>query len=191
MKIVCISGKAGHGKDYTADLLKKELIENGNSVLTIHYADLLKFICKKYLGWDGNKDESGRTLLQHIGTDIVREADKNYWVNFVMSILSMFPNEWEYVLIPDCRFANEIDCYYENEWLYDKVYHVHVVRPGFKSELTEKQKTHPSETELSNYIPDFILINSGTDDYKNVVQQLADSLINGVITFGGINNDLL
>ena len=55
MKIICISGKAGHGKDYTANLLKEELEARGYSVLITHNADLLKYICKTFLGWNGEK----------------------------------------------------------------------------------------------------------------------------------------
>lgn len=37
MKIVCISGKAQHGKDTTAKLLEEILEAQGNRVLIAHY----------------------------------------------------------------------------------------------------------------------------------------------------------
>ena len=40
MKIVCISGKAQHGKDTTAKLLEEILEAQGNRVLIAHYGDL-------------------------------------------------------------------------------------------------------------------------------------------------------
>ena len=70
-QIVCISGKAQHGKDTTASILREELIQRGYKVLVIHHADLLKFMARSMFEWDGQKDENGRHLLQYIGTDIV------------------------------------------------------------------------------------------------------------------------
>ena len=43
MKIVCISGKAQHGKDTTAKLLEETLEAQGNRVLIAHYGDLDRF----------------------------------------------------------------------------------------------------------------------------------------------------
>lgn len=74
MKIISISGKAQSGKDTTAALLKEVLETDGYTVLIAHYADLLKYICKTFFGWNGVKDEAGRQMLQYIGTDSARRA---------------------------------------------------------------------------------------------------------------------
>jgi len=50
MKVICISGKAQHGKDTSANLLREELVNQCQSVLVTHYADLLKYICRKVSG---------------------------------------------------------------------------------------------------------------------------------------------
>ena len=72
MKIITISGKAQHGKDTTAEMLKKKLEELQYKVLIIHYADYVKYVCRQYFNWDGNKDEKGRTILQQVGTNLAR-----------------------------------------------------------------------------------------------------------------------
>ena len=59
-----ISGKMRHGKDTCAQFIKEELERMDKRVLIIHYADYLKFILKQYFGWDGEKNEEGRKLLQ-------------------------------------------------------------------------------------------------------------------------------
>ncbi len=158
-KIFCISGKAGHGKDTFAKILEQKLSAEGYKVLIIHYADLLKFILKNFFRWNGEKDEHGRMLLQQVGTETVRKANPNYWVDFIASILSMFPREWDYVLIPDARFPNEIDRLKERGF---DVTHVRVVRRAYESNLTDAQQEHSSETALDDVCPDVVIANDGT-----------------------------
>ena len=157
MKLILISGKAGHGKDTLAKHLKLIYETTEKKVLITHYGDLLKYICKQFFGWDGNKDEKGRTLLQYVGTDVIRKQKPDYWVQFVADMLTFFPDQWDYVIIPDVRFPNEI------EGLAGfNPYHIRIVRPGFNM-LTEEQQKHPSETALDNYDNVFqTVINDGT-----------------------------
>jgi len=157
MKVICISGKAQHGKDTTASILKDSLEARGDKVLITHYADLLKYICKSYFGWDGNKDEQGRRILQYVGTDVIRQKKPDYWVDFVSDFLNLFDDEWDWVLLPDTRFPNEVDAMRER---FNAI-HLRVVRPGFESPLTEEQQNHPSETALDEYFPDYYIENSG------------------------------
>lgn len=159
MKVILISGKAGHGKDTFAVFLEDAMQADGKSTLRIHYADLLKFICKKFFGWDGEKDEKGRSLLQHIGTDVIRAGDPDYWVRFISGILHKFPYEWDYVIVPDARFLNEIS-YIKSR--FDAV-HVKIVREDYENGLTDAQKAHPSETELDNVRPDYTILNHTGD----------------------------
>ena len=79
---ICVSGLARHGKDTSAEIIKKILEERGYSVLIAHYGDLLKFICKNFFGWNGEKDTDGRTLLQQVGTNCIRKQNPDYWVDF-------------------------------------------------------------------------------------------------------------
>lgn len=162
MKIICLSGKAQHGKDSLAGFLKEALESRGKKILITHYADVLKYICATFFDWDGNKDEAGRNLLQYVGTECIRSKNSNYFVNFIESILNIFPDTWDYVLIPDCRFPNEIDSVKNAGW--DTV-HIRVVRGGdFVSPLTEEQQNHPSETALDHTKPDILVLNCHTLD---------------------------
>jgi len=161
MKVICISGKAQNGKDTTAGILKEMLEADGNRVLIAHYGDLLKYVCRTFFGWDGNKDEKGRHILQYVGTDVIRAQNSSYWVDFIIGILKMFRDEWDYVLIPDCRFPNELDCMKEAG--FDAT-HIRIVRQNFISPLTPEQQAHPSETALDNVKPDTYIYNNGTID---------------------------
>ena len=160
MRVICISGKAGHGKDYFASLVQKELEDAGYSVMVTHYGDLTKYICSHYFDWNGEKDEYGRRLLQHIGTDVVRAYDENFWVNHIFHILQMFTNQWDFVMLPDTRFPNEIDVLKERGL---NVTSVRVNRPNFFSNLTAEQLLHSSETSLDSYSFDHVIYNDGTD----------------------------
>ena len=173
MKVVCISGKAQHGKDTTAGMMKTALESMGHTVLIAHYGDLVKYICRTFFGWNGEKDAYGRSLLQKVGTDIVREQRPNYWVDFVKDMLSMFPNEWDFVLIPDSRFPNEIDGLKQSGF---NVIHLRVRRENFESPLTTEQQNHPSETALDHVVPDFLIVNDGTleDLYNKVCNLVVD-----------------
>lgn len=166
-RVIAISGKARSGKDTTALLLKEALEERGHRVLITHYADLLKFICKEYFNWNGNKDEEGRTLIQYVGTDIVRSRNPDYWVDFIIDILKFFPGKWDYVLLPDCRFPNEIERIREEGF---DVIHIRVRREGTDDSMTPAQKSHSSETALDKTLPDMFLYNNeGLEGLRELV----------------------
>lgn len=159
MKILAISGHAQNGKDTVAGLIKDSLKADGNRVLVAHYADLLKYMCRTFFDWDGNKDEKGRHILQYVGTDIIRKQAPDFWVDFISSVLTYFKENWDYVLIPDTRFPNEIGKLISNGF---DVVHIRIVRPNFESPLTKEQQSHPSETALDNVNPDFYIYNEGS-----------------------------
>lgn len=108
--ILC-SGLASSGKDTTAKIIKDNLEARVCKVLITHYADLLKFICENFFGWNGEKDEAGRTMLQHIGTNYIRIQYPNYWVDFITNIVKMFPDKWDFVIVSDVRFDSFGDLY--------------------------------------------------------------------------------
>jgi hypothetical protein len=174
MKVLCISAKARHGKDTAAEIIKEYLESLNNKVLITHYADLVKFVCTNYFGWDGKKDERGRSLLQYIGTDKVGAKDPAYWVNFIVSILKIFEDEWDYVIIPDCRYPVEIS---RMEDTFDTTL-LRVERPNFDNGLTAEQKRHPSETDMDNYPFDAIIYNDmGLEEFKEKLIWFTDGFL--------------
>ena len=174
MKVVMFSAKARCGKDASALILKELMESDDKKVLIIHYGDLLKYICTTYFNWDGEKDEDGRELLQKIGTDVIREQKPDYWVNFVGEFLSMFKYKWDYVLIPDCRFPNEV--IKMKEYGFDTLA-VRVNRIDFESQLTEEQKNHISETALDSFSFDYYINSkSGIEYLRKEVMKLYESV---------------
>ena len=176
MRIVCISGKAQHGKDCTGEFLKCALEDEGYNVLITHYGDLVKYICKKFFDWDGVKDKKGRSILQRIGTDEIRKKNPHYWVDFICGVLKMFPDEWDYVLVPDCRFPDEYGVCKENG--FDTTL-LRVVRPNFDNGLTYEQKNHISETALDYATYDYTIYNDGSlFDLQKKVIEIAKEMTN-------------
>jgi hypothetical protein len=158
MKVCCISAKARHGKDTAAAMMAEYLESKGKRVLITHFADLLKFICVKFFGWNGDKDEAGRTLLQRIGTDVIGKKKPEYWAEFIVDVLKFFEEDWDFVLIPDTRYPIEISTMKKN---FETTV-LRVERPGFESNLTEEQKQHASEVSLDEYKFDAVLYNDGS-----------------------------
>lgn len=172
-KFLVISGKAQRGKDTTGEIFYNELKAKGYKVLVTHYADLLKWMCKSYFEWDGNKDEAGRTILQRVGTDVIRANDPDFWVRWIINVIKLFPDEWDYVIIPDCRFPNEIEMMKD---AFDFVKHIRVTRPGFVSPLTPEQQNHISETALDGYPYDIIIENTTLENLKHQVKYIINSI---------------
>lgn len=178
MTVITISGKAESGKDTTANILKERLEDMGYSVLITHYADLLKYICKQFFGWDGQKNEEGRTLLQRVGTEGIRKYNPDYWVRFIMEILAYFQDEWDFVLIPDARFPNEIDLMKED---FDCI-SVQIYRPNYENHLTEEQRKHISEVALDEYRFDYQISNPGNlgglvDEINRFINQMFEGFV--------------
>lgn len=174
-KIICISGHAQHGKDTFAKFMNDYFARLGKKSMIFHYADLLKYICKTYFDWNGEKDEAGRYILQYIGTDVVRANNPDFWVDYALSFFKVFDGEWDYILIPDCRFPNEIDCWGEGGW---NAIHFRIDRgAGFDNGLTEEQKHHPSETALDDRVPDVMIFNSmGIGELKHIARSVGLAL---------------
>lgn len=166
MKVILISGKAQHGKDTFSYFMKEELIKNHHSCCIIHFGDAVKFIAQKYFDWNGNKDEEGRTLLQTIGTEIVRAKDEHFWTDFVGRLARTL--NYDYILIPDWRFEEEHSRLAE---YYKDIVTVRVNRykefnsfedciPYVNPIMTEEQLKHRSETELDNYPCEYVIANT-------------------------------
>lgn len=154
MKIILLSGKSASGKDTLATAMRKILENKNYKCITLHFADLVKFYAEKYYNWDGVKDEYGRTIIQQLGTNKVRALFPNYWAEAISKFLAVVANDFDYALVPDARFENEIDTIK----LYNtNVYTIRIERfnqdktPYYNPAFTQEQLNHPSETSLDDY----------------------------------------
>lgn len=169
MRIILISGTAGSGKDTVGGILQENFEADGYKVLVTHFADLVKYVSANFCGWNGVKDIAGRSVLQKVGTDIVRKWNEDYWVDFLIDMLSLFGHRYDYVLIPDARFPNEVSKIKEK---WPDTIHLRVERAKFKTHLTDEQLRHESETALTSVMPDIWVHNDG--DLVDLVDTLSD-----------------
>ena len=164
MRVIAISGKAESGKDTIAEGIKQLLEEQNYKVMIIHFADVLKFVCHQYFDWNGEKDEYGRTLLQQVGTEMREKNNPNMWVNITKELIRGIGVEFDYVLVPDTRFKEEIEMLNE----YFDCVSVRVLRQDIDAygvtrvhinNLTDEQRAHKSECDLDDYKFDFFISN--------------------------------
>lgn len=156
------------GKDSFGEALKRQLETKGKKVFNTHYADFLKFYCARYKNWDGQKNFYGRQLLQETGS-VARNNYEDAWVDIVISLLRGFKSEYDYAIIPDTRYPNEIEhvkavnssLRLYNQEFAEEIHTIRVSRPGFENDLTPEQKQHPSETALDDYEFDYYYANVG------------------------------
>lgn len=175
---IILSGKSGSGKDLTAQFMKEELEKHKQKALVIHFADAVKWFCREFLDWNGKKDEIGRTLLQTVGTDIVRAKHPNFWVGIVVGLIQAFEpyQDFDVAIIPDARFPNEINISLSNlkNCVSVRIERTNNGEPWINPTLTEDQKKHPSETSLDCFAFDYILHN---DEGPELLREGAISIL--------------
>lgn len=191
MKTILISGKSGSGKDMLASFLRDELAATGKRVIITHYGDPVKYFAKEYFGWDGIKDENGRHILQHLGTDLVRTVLPNYWTGVIIGFLdAMEPhNEFDIAIIADVRFPNEAEIPFDQ---LEDVVTIRIERknadgtPWINPILTEEQRNHPSETSLDHYAFDYVVHN---DEGLEMLRESVHTLLIDMKLIEGEIND--
>lgn len=118
-EIVLFLGLPGSGKTFQAD----KLVEHQGFV-KLSFANELRECLWDLLGWKpsyqeeysqfksktlfliGDKLVNGRFLLQRLGTEVIRKRMPDFWVKELLKNVKI--NNYEKIVIDDCRFANEI-----------------------------------------------------------------------------------
>lgn len=173
--IILIAGMAKCGKDFTAKIIKEKLEDKGKRVMILHFADDLKALATRLYEWDGKKDEHGRTLLQWLGTDVIRARCPDYWVESVARLVRVLAPDYDYFIIPDWRFINEDTYWNRNEF---NVMTIKVIRDDYTNDLTEDQKNHASEHNLDDYKFDHILhVPNGKDLVREIVGKFTNKYL--------------
>lgn len=179
--LIGLSGKAESGKDtfakYAKDVVRScAKYWNLNIGICERYAlaDALKEEAVQMYGWDGKKDEKGRTLLQELGQKR-RVEDPDYWIKKMAmnisngldgrAVFDAFPLHGV-IFITDMRFKNEknflSNIEFGNKNFGDtKFISIRIEREGYENNLTEEQRGNISECDLDDEIFDYVVENNG------------------------------
>ena len=113
--ITMVSGRAGEGKTTFAKYCQDILVADHQiSSAIVPFARMVKETAL-FMGWDGEKDEKGRRLLQDIG-NTGRTFDIDLWARHAVDFIKQHPAEFEYVFVDDWRFPNEGNFLQEHYW---------------------------------------------------------------------------
>lgn len=148
-KIYILSGKARSGKDTTADIIKKHYEEKNKKVIILSYGYYIKHYAKKISNWDGSDEAKPRTLLQNLGTDIIRNnIDDMFFIKRMIGDIYVYSYFFDVIIISDARFKKEITTIKDE---FDDVIDIHITRPNFDNGLNDNEQNHPSEQGLNGY----------------------------------------
>lgn len=139
--IVGLSGYARSGKDTAGEAL----VEAGYERRAM--ADAVKRFAA-HIGWDGQKDETGRRLLQDVGVAAREVFGEGVWVDATLGDLD--PDDR--VVVTDVRFRNEASAISDVGGII-----VRVTRPG-----VGPANDHVSEVDLDDWGFDATITNDGT-----------------------------
>lgn len=120
--LIGLSGRAGSGKDTTANLLVQEFMARKMQVKTLSFAGKLKEVICDVFGVDPVVFDDrtlknapmlalgGRTpreVAQFLGTEAFRTVRHEVWVDYAMKQAQKYLNQGVSVIITDVRFVNE------------------------------------------------------------------------------------
>ena len=150
MKIYMIAGKARNGKDTLANYMKQYFDKNGNKTCIMHIGNYIKHFAIDYFGWDGKEETKPRSLLQKLGTEIIREKmNKPYFfTDRLLQDIEVLENMFDVAIIADVRLPLEFE---ELEKHYPNIVKMHITRPELVSNLSETEQKHITEPALDNY----------------------------------------
>lgn len=163
--IIGICGPLGSGKSTIATMFQAF-----GEFEILPFAKPVKDFAYK-LGWDGQKDEKGRRLLQLLGTDCGRECiDPDIWITHWKSMIfdyrMIFGKKLD-IIADDLRFENEANMIKEHDGII-----IEVLNRG------QYNNSHPSEVGVPKHIKrDYIIHNDGSLDHlKNEVKEIMNGL---------------
>lgn len=145
-------GAAGSGKDAAASHLVAH-----HGFTRFAFADVLKELAFA-IGWDGEKDEKGRKLLQDLGHHGRRLLGADVWVDALTRDIRRLVKDGarlDDIVVTDVRYPNEVKFVKNFGGLLVRIH-----RPSL--DTSAPMYAHPTETLMDSFIPDRVVYNSGT-----------------------------
>lgn len=162
LALVGLSGQVGSGKDHLGSVIGAR-----RGFFQLSFADHLKMtlIAHGEMTWEEafvQKPKWVRERLQQYGTEEVRDTIRfEFWISALEGWIQTFHRRHKIskFVIPDVRFANEVEWIHENEGI---VIRLDSDRESIE-ELTPAQTTHRSEVSLDAYSFPHRILNNEDD----------------------------
>lgn len=176
-KIFIVSGKANSGKDTTCELINNYIKLKELKSINLQFSTYIKMYAKAISGWNGEEDTKPRSLLQEIGTSIIRDKiDNEFFIKRIIGDIKVYSYYCDVITISDARLPEEIDSIYE---AFDNVVRINIERPNYDNNLNSKEKKHRTEVGLDNYNNyDYTIINDGTlEDLNKKIEKIVNEVL--------------
>lgn len=175
--IFIVSGKANSGKDTTCELINNLIKIKGKKSINLQFSSYIKQYAKVISGWDGSEESKPRTLLQQLGTDIIRNnIDNEFFIKRIIGDIKVYSYYFDAITISDARLPEEINAI-KNE--FNNVYRVKIERPNFCNNLNADERKHITETALDNFSDyDIVITNDGSiSDLNKKIEKIINEVI--------------
>ena len=172
MKIFIIGGCARSGKSTFGNLLKEELKDYGYKPCVMQITNPLYSYAENYFNYDPNRDSKPREFLQKMGIEIIKEklGKKDFLLNRLYEDIEILSNFFDAFIITDARLIQE---FLSITAKYDDVVTIKLVRKDYDNKLTEEEKNHITEKEITMYNDfDYIVYNTGLDSLKEEAMEI-------------------
>jgi hypothetical protein len=165
--VIQISGGFFNGKDTLAEEVHK-IFREDYAMQMSSFSTPIKELAYE-LGWNGEKDNNGRVLLQFIGTEWGRDTvDRDIWVKKLYKKISDYT---EILIIPDTRFDNEVEFLREKSL---KTVVVKIEREDPPEYNNKELHEHISEKGLSEEFIDITLFAEENCDFEKLAREVVE-----------------
>lgn len=175
--IFIIAGKANSGKDTTADIIRSLALLKNLKSINLQFSSYIKMYAKVISGWDGEELSKPRSLLQELGTEVIRNnIDNDFFIKRIIGDIEVYSYYTDVITISDARMPEELDLIAK---AFDNVYKIKIKRPNFNNHLTSTEKVHRTETALDNYNDfDYIIDN---DESIEILSEKINNIVGNLL----------
>ena len=176
MQIILIAGKARSGKSTIANFMIENLKKQGKKPCELQIGQYIKYYATRYFGWDGKEETKPRSLLQELGTEVIRnKIDPDFHIDRLIQDIEVLSYFYDTFIVSDVRMPVEIE---KPKKKFDNVVTLKMVRES--DELNNEQQKHVTEIALDSYDEfDYIVDNNKTlEDLeikaKDILERIGD-----------------
>ena len=177
MKVYIIAGKAGCGKNTTANYIKDCYEKMGKKTVITEISKYLKLFAYEVKDWDGKRETKPRAFLQEVGSLIRHELyNEDFLINRFLEDIKVYERFVDVIVVADARLPREIDLIKEK----CSAISIKVINEFNDYELKGDEKHHETETALDAYNKfNYVLHNKTFEglekDTNNIVSEVENN----------------